>query len=314
MFGWRIHRYVDQSELIRGFYYGNEIVPIGDADKYLFENKVEKTLHVLCSLPKELMRPEWYLGQSDYIIPDKDSDSTLFSCLASAMIDESYVLLCRWVGRENTKARLVVLEAERNPNLLQPTLENAAGRAPPSSAPSLKRPSSSSSGALAIPAEQARNQHQVAETTIPNARGLNRFVFYLSVLPFCEDVRDWPFPVIGATPTAKQQRLADDLVDQMMLGGASNSNSSNDKPAATNAQPPLTDLDQVRSSTLQAFHNCLLARVCKPEAPAEDFVTKLWKADSSLIPEKEFKQHFDLTKRETVGGKKKMFWLNDDEI
>ncbi|CAD7957119.1 unnamed protein product [Amoebophrya sp. A120] len=404
--------YVDFSELIKGFWYGGEIVPIGEADLHMFNFGAPKCLEVVCSVKSNTIKPEWYLGLADYVIPEKDCDAVLFSCLAKEMLETDHSLLVRYVGRDKSKPRLAVLEAARNPvlvkhdekqrkkkenerkNLPHPTLDGrglqammttndrpgvqppAGGGAAAASSSSLKRPyqpgeddgpdeldddfvapggevDQDVAGGGHAPAF-ASNVPMTTGNVVRNSAGsghalladaspppMNRYVLYLSLLPFCEDMREWPFPKINTKISAAQQNLVDDLVDQMTITPGTTLLSSK-KPtdadgsaiaeerqelqqedsSATSLCLPFSSLDEIRSGMLSGFHDCLLKRIlvkqagveedAQEAADVEDFVNPLWKMDAGFVDAERFREHFDLTKREQIGGKKKQFWLNDE--
>ena len=102
---------VKDEDCVKGFPYGRQILAVADTDLYMFDFGEPKCLVMLASLKREKLHPEWRLGESDYLIHEKDGDSVLSSSLAYAMYCGDFVLLCRFTGRDKSKPRVCCLSA-----------------------------------------------------------------------------------------------------------------------------------------------------------------------------------------------------------
>ncbi|CAD7932474.1 unnamed protein product [Amoebophrya sp. A25] len=337
---------VSPEELIDGYKYGrNEVVPVGFAEKHMFEHTAPMCLKLLGSLKRDNLRPEWKLGESDFVIPRADSssskskeapESVFFSALAASMMAEDYVLFCRYVWRENYKPKVVVLEAGVNPMLTEnyknkiKTGEASASTSLPivaiggtASASSSSASSSTittatapkdaedESKAWSLAREARCKRHLEQYPELLEETDQNRYVLYMSDLPFCEDMREWPFAKIPPAPTQNMRSLVSGLMDARRIEGPPEQNKFN--------------MDTVRSACFLGMNSCILKRlVSEKDVEVEKFVQPLWTQPERLTTgnvevdvesakkqrAEAFKREFDLTKKEQM--KKQKYWKQED--
>ncbi|TPX46166.1 hypothetical protein SeMB42_g03803 [Synchytrium endobioticum] len=102
---------VDRENLIRGFKYGDEIVPL-HADHILASKPEEdKAMHILKFVYNDRVRREMYLSNDLMVVPEpgnKHAMTTMIT-LAQAMRIKEYVALTRFVARKGGKPKLGIL-------------------------------------------------------------------------------------------------------------------------------------------------------------------------------------------------------------
>ena len=163
------------EDKIRGYEYGNQIVPVTDADLPDLLYKPDKCLQMICSLSEARLCEEWLMGSStssaNYVVPQTSENAVLFSSLCEAMIENGFALLCRWVqqGQGRGRPRLCALRARKYADDLD-----------------------------------------LGE----NGPRLNGYRMYMTQLPMAQDVREWPFMQVPV-PTATQHVAMDGFVDAL---------------------------------------------------------------------------------------------------
>jgi hypothetical protein len=179
-------------------------------------NQQAKALQSLVTVSLSQIPMSWRLGQSDYLTPEKDSDASLFHTLAEQLYVDNTGMIVRFVGRERTKCRICLIQAEpsnrdeegsrkierehiRERKRLMAEdrkmeLANAYGN---SGDENLNDGEANPLSPLDQKLENLEKEYRRKLAAVPCATatpGVNEYVFHMSPLPFAEDVRTWGFP------------------------------------------------------------------------------------------------------------------------
>ena len=105
---------VDFQSLIRAHSYGREDVPVTKDDADNIKMKGEKEMLVLGYMKLEEIGQDELMGNTDIIVPDRDSSMLMisaFTAFASALRKRGAVAIVRWVRRANDSPKLYTVWA-----------------------------------------------------------------------------------------------------------------------------------------------------------------------------------------------------------
>jgi len=265
---------VPEEELVKAYAYGKDLFTVDEAQQQLMKYTSIKELVVLAFVPRSTLRVHWFLDTVETVTPEP-GDANAFTALASlaeALAASKKVGLCRFVPRSNATPQLVAM-------------------LPPDCAATPVAPGEEGDALGTVEADKAR------------------CILYLVSLPFAEDMRDFPFPVLETLPCAPsdaQLQATADLIDALDMDSL---------PADTDAQGSAGQtLGEATAAlpnpTLQRLADTLALRAAGQAdaiAPVPDAVSQLLqpndalflKADSAM---QSFKDAFPLSR--VAGGKR----------
>ncbi len=277
---------VPEDELVKAYAYGKDLFTVDEAAQQLMKYISTKELTVLAFVPRSVLRVHWFLDTVETVTPEP-GDANAFAALASlaeALAVSKKVGLCRFVPRSNAAPQLVAM--------LPP--DAAAQPALPSAA--------SAAGGDTMEADKAR------------------CILYLVSLPFAEDLRDFPFPVLETLPggpTAEQLEATSALIDALDMD-------SLPAPAAEGAAPEGETLGAATAGmpnpTLQRLADTLALRAAGQRdaiAPVPEAVAQLLQPSDALFLKAQgviddFKGAFPLEKATTGKRSREAFGGTED--
>jgi len=102
---------LDTQYITKAYNYGNSLVPVSKTDEVLFKNEEHKCLKAIGFSDSFRIPRHFFMGGVDIVIPNPESanDIETFTAFVMEMIETNKVLICRYVARNNTEPKLVVL-------------------------------------------------------------------------------------------------------------------------------------------------------------------------------------------------------------
>lgn len=102
---------VSQEYKMKAYYYGKSLVPVSKEDEEMFKNKEHKCLKAIGFTDSFRVPRHYFMSGVDIVIPNPGDDAEIrsFAALVEAMKSTNKVLICRYVYRENSDPKLVVL-------------------------------------------------------------------------------------------------------------------------------------------------------------------------------------------------------------
>lgn len=123
---------IDKEFMAKAYYYGNSLVPVGQTDEIRFKNEEPKCLKTIGFTDAFRVPRHYYMSGVDLLIPNPASEEDILALqsLVNEMLKMNKVLIARFVYRQNSDPKLVVLtphQSKRGPvfylNVL-PTVED----------------------------------------------------------------------------------------------------------------------------------------------------------------------------------------------
>lgn len=102
---------ISDDYIAKAYYYGNSLVPISKTDEIRFKNDEPKCLRTIGFTDAYRVPRHYYMSGVDMVIPNPQSenDITALKALISEMIKLNKVIIARYVYRQNSDPKLVVL-------------------------------------------------------------------------------------------------------------------------------------------------------------------------------------------------------------
>ena len=105
---------IDELARIKGFYYGQKIVPVPKELENELKYSTAKSLKVLCFIPKREIPRHFFLGSIDLALPSPGkSTQQAFNALVIALKETKKVALIRYATRDNSAPKLAMLVPRR---------------------------------------------------------------------------------------------------------------------------------------------------------------------------------------------------------
>mgnify|MGYP005992276537 CR=1 FL=1 len=265
---------VPEEELVKAYAYGKDLFTVDEAQQQLMKYTSIKELAVLAFIPRAALRVHWFLDTVETVTPEP-GDANAFAALASlaeSLAASKKVGLCRFVPRSNAAPQLVAM-------------------LPPDHAATPVAPGDAGGDAVGtVEADKSRS------------------ILYLVSLPFAEDMRDFPFPVLETLPGApsdEQLAATAELIDALDMDAV---------PASADGQGPPETLGEATAAlpnpTLQRLADTLALRAggqADAIAPVPEAVAQLLQPNDALFAKGDsavdgFKSAFPLTR--VAGGKR----------
>ena len=123
---------IEKEFMAKAYYYGNSLVPVAKTDEIRFKNTEQKCLKTIGFTDSFRIPRHYFLSGVDVLIPNPSSSEDILALqsLVTEMLKLNKVLIARYVYRQNSEPKLVILtphQSKRGPvfyiNVL-PTVED----------------------------------------------------------------------------------------------------------------------------------------------------------------------------------------------
>jgi ATP-dependent DNA helicase 2 subunit 2 len=99
---------LEEEFITKAYNYGSSLVPISKTDQVLFKNQEHKCIKAIGFTDSFRVPRNHFISGVDIITP-VGGDATAFTAVVQSMIEMNKVLICRYVSRDNSEPKLVVL-------------------------------------------------------------------------------------------------------------------------------------------------------------------------------------------------------------